>query len=96
MAEKNSINYPPSMSYSINHMWLTVEPDFDSRSIKGEEQLKLTARQDLTEIKLDCATEMKIDSVLFSLADHIDDTANNRIKLQHDPPQNDKLNHQTR
>jgi len=30
-------------------MWLTVEPDFGSRSIKGKEQLKLTARQDLTE-----------------------------------------------
>jgi hypothetical protein len=63
------MNYPPSMPYTIDQMWLTVEPDFESKSIKGEEQLKLTARQTVDKVELDCATEMKIESVSFSFAD---------------------------
>ena len=48
---QNPINYPPSMPYTIDHMWLTIEPDFESKSLKGEEQLKLTARQTIDKVE---------------------------------------------
>jgi aminopeptidase N len=83
-----SFNYPPSMPYIIDQIWLTLNPDFESKTLFGEEQLKLTARQTIDKLELDCATEMKIVSVSLSFADQSNDPM---TKLEFDPPINDKL-----
>jgi aminopeptidase N len=49
------INYPPSLYFNIDHMWLSVEPDFEHRTIKCKQQLKLTTRQETDKIQIDCA-----------------------------------------
>jgi hypothetical protein len=50
-------------------MWLSIEPDFNTKSINCEQQLKITTLQDLEKIELDCAynDKQKIGIVLFSI-----------------------------
>lgn len=56
-------HYPPSLSFKIDHMVLKIKPDLNSRILKDcEQQLRITAEQDLGEIKLDIA-ELDIKEV---------------------------------
>jgi aminopeptidase N len=74
---ENTINYPPSQYFVINHMWLLIEPDFKTKRLQCKQQLKITALQDLEKIELDCAYNNQhkiiIDSLLYSNAASIDD-----------------------
>ena len=51
-------------------MWLSIEPDFNTKQISCEQQLKITTLRDLEKIELDCAynDSQKIDihSVLYT------------------------------
>jgi len=44
MVHTSNINYPQSLPFTIENMWLRIEPDFEGKRITGEEQLKLIAR----------------------------------------------------
>jgi aminopeptidase N len=71
-------------------MWLSIEPDFNTKSINCEQQLKITTLQDLEKIELDCAYNVKqkigIRSLLYS--DAASEKGNNVLSFkQH----NDKL-----
>lgn len=54
--------YAPSLTFTINHMKLTIVPDFDNHAITGSLTLKITALQDTNCIDLDAA-ELQIKSV---------------------------------
>jgi aminopeptidase N len=51
---QNVVNYPPSSYFNIDYMWLSIEPDFNTKRINCKQQLKLTTLQDLEKIELDC------------------------------------------
>ena len=55
-------HYAPSLSFTINHMKLSMEPDFDNHTIIGSQVLKITALQDMDSIELDAA-ELQIKSI---------------------------------
>src|SRR5919198_4802674 len=57
-------HYAPSLSFTINKMRLSVEPDFNSKTISCNQQLELIAIQDIDEIVLDIS-ELQIKSVFF-------------------------------
>src|ERR671930_2036551 len=59
-------HYAPSLLFTINKMRLSVEPDFNSKTISCNQQLELIAIQDIDEIVLDIS-ELQIKSV-FSTA----------------------------
>jgi aminopeptidase N len=75
-------------------MWLSIEPDFASRKIKGKQQLKITVIQDIDKIELDCAAndihKLQIESVFSSDAAASDINNDNRKKLPF-KTQEDKL-----
>ncbi len=48
-------HYPPSLPFTINHMKLAIEPDFDNHTFTGSQILKITAVQDINCIELDAA-----------------------------------------
>ena len=58
--------YPPSLPFTIENIWLRIEPDFSAKKIVGEEQLKLLAKQDISKIELDVGEPVQIKSVIFS------------------------------
>jgi hypothetical protein len=64
------VHYAPSSYFKIEHMWLSIEPDFNTKSINCEQQLKITILQDLEKIELDCAYNDKqkigIRSLIYS------------------------------
>ena len=68
--EEIPANYPPTLFFNIDHMWLSVEPDFNAKTISCEQQLKITSLQDLDKIELDCSYndkhKIKIDSIYYS------------------------------
>jgi aminopeptidase N len=55
-------NYAPSLSFTISHMRLEIEPDFKGRTISCSQELELVAIQDTSEVELDAA-ELQIKSV---------------------------------
>ena len=59
-------HYAPSLLFTISHMRLSVEVDFNSKTISCNQQLELIAIQDIDEIVLD-VSELQIKSV-FSIA----------------------------
>ena len=66
LMDKININYPPSLPFIIEKMWLRIEPDFEAKRIIGEEQLKLLTRQNVTKIELDIGDAIEIKSITFS------------------------------
>jgi hypothetical protein len=61
-------NYPPSLPFTIENMWLRIEPDFAAKKIIGEEQLKLLTKQNISNVQLDIGQGVEIKSVIFLLA----------------------------
>jgi len=57
--------YPPSLPFTIEKLWLRIEPDFSAKKIIGEEQLKVLAKQNISNIDLDIGQRVKIESVIF-------------------------------
>jgi aminopeptidase N len=55
-------HYAPSLAFTITHMRLHIEPDFQERTIACEQVLEITALQDTGSIELD-AEELQIKSV---------------------------------
>ncbi|MEW6604651.1 MAG: M1 family aminopeptidase, partial [Thermoproteota archaeon] len=55
-------HYPPSLSFTITHMRLAIEPDLQERSISCDQKLSITIIQDTDTIQLDAA-ELQIKSV---------------------------------
>jgi hypothetical protein len=55
-------HYAPSLSFTISHMQLSIEPDFKSKTISCEQQLEVIAIQSIDEIILDIC-ELHIKSV---------------------------------
>jgi aminopeptidase N len=61
--EGSILHYPQFLAFKIEHMLLNIRPDLDSKTLKDcEQQLRITALQDLDEIKLDIA-ELDIKEV---------------------------------
>jgi aminopeptidase N len=57
-------HYAPSLLFTISNMRLSIEPDFNSKTISCNQQLELIAIQDIDEIVLDIS-ELQIKSVFF-------------------------------
>src|SRR5919197_4816329 len=55
-------HYPASLSFTITHMRLAIEPDMQERSISCEQKLSITILHDTDTIELDAA-ELKTKSV---------------------------------
>jgi aminopeptidase N len=56
-------HYPPSLSFTITHMQLAVEPNLQDRSISCEQHLEITALHDIDAIELN-AVELHIKTVV--------------------------------
>jgi aminopeptidase N len=87
--EGSTLHYPPFLPFKIDHMLLKIKPDFNSKILKDcEEQLRITAQQDLNEIKLDIA-ELDIKEVVcLSNSHHVystdDKTEEDKIVIRLD------------
>ena len=77
--EGSKTYYSPDISFSIDKMWLKIEPDFPSKTIRGIQQLKIAARQDLTKLEFDSAG-LTIESVFYSSADIVLDQKNSLVE----------------
>lgn len=55
-------HYPPSLSFTITHMRIAIEPDLQERSISCEQKLSIVILHDTDVIELDAA-ELQIKSV---------------------------------
>jgi aminopeptidase N len=76
-------HYAPSLSFTISHMQLSIEPDFKSKTISCEQQLEVIAIQSIDEIILDiCELHIKsVSSVDIDVAIAANDSdSNNHIK----------------
>jgi aminopeptidase N len=82
-------NYAPSLPFTIENMWLRIEPDFVAKKIIGQEQLKLLAKQNISDIQLDIGQGVEIKSVIFSTGADFD-TPYDKKEL-HPQIQNGKL-----
>lgn len=52
----STAHYPKVLSFTIDYMWLTIRPDFGSKTLKDcVQKLRITARKQLNEIQLDMA-----------------------------------------
>jgi aminopeptidase N len=86
----HSTYYSPDIYFVIDKMWLEIEPDFQTKTIEGKQQIKLTTKQDLDKIELDCA-ELDVKSVYLSYAvDIYLDEPQEKRKLEFSQ-QNDKV-----
>jgi aminopeptidase N len=86
----HSTYYSPDIDFVIDKMWLEIEPDFITKTIEGKQQIKLTTKQDLDKIELDCA-ELDVKSVYLSYAvDIYLDGSQEKRQLEFSQ-QNDKL-----
>ena len=73
--EGSTLRYPPFLRFKIDHMLLKIKPDLDLKILKDcEEQLRITAREDLNEIKLDIAELDVKEVVSLSSSYHVDGT----------------------
>ena len=82
--------YPPSLIFTIENLWLRIEPDFVAKKILGEEQLKILAKQKIDRIELDIGESVEIKSVFFSTGADTD-TAYDKRELKQQQIQNGKL-----
>ena len=57
-------HYAPSLLFTISDMRLSVEPDFNSKTISCDQELEIIAIQDIDKIVLDIS-ELQIKSVFF-------------------------------
>ena len=77
ISQQTPVNYPPSLYFNIDYMWLSIEPDFNTKRISCRQQLKITTLQDLEKIELDCAYndkhKLEIDSIFYSDAASVED-----------------------
>src|SRR3712207_8994657 len=48
-------HYAPSLSFTINHMWLEIEPDLQMHTISCKQRLSIVTLQDSDTIELDAA-----------------------------------------
>jgi aminopeptidase N len=55
-------HYPPSLSFTISHMRLAIEPDLQHGSISGDQKLSIVILQDTDNIELDAA-ELQVKSI---------------------------------
>ncbi len=55
-------HYAPSLSFTISHMRLEIEPDLQSRTISCKQRLSIITLQDIDIIELDAA-ELQINLV---------------------------------
>ena len=55
-------HYPPSISFTVTHMRLAIEPDLHEHSISCDQKLMITILQDTDAIELDAA-ELQVKSV---------------------------------
>ena len=55
-------HYSPSLSFTINHMWLEIEPHLQRHMISCEQRLSIVTLQDMDTIELDAA-ELQIKMV---------------------------------
>jgi aminopeptidase N len=62
-------HYAPSLSFTITHMRLEIEPDFQNLKIGGQQSLSIMTLQDIDTIELDAA-ELQVDKI--SAADRLD------------------------
>jgi aminopeptidase N len=62
-------HYAPSLSFTIDHMWLEIEPDLQGRTINCKQRLSIIMLQDTDIIELDAA-ELQIN--LVSAAGRLD------------------------
>ena len=100
--DKNTFNfpgskpqYPPSLSFTIVNMLLTITPDFEAKDLKDcIQELKIIAKQDIQKIELDAA-EMKIHGVsCFLIDDNVTTTDNMKsqeLPCEYNQETNDKL-----
>jgi hypothetical protein len=52
----STAHYPKVLSFTIDYVWLTIRPDFGSKTLKDcVQKLRITARKQLNEIELDMA-----------------------------------------
>ena len=65
----STAHYTPSLSFTINHMRLKIEPDLQRQTISCEQRLSITTLQDTDSIELDAA-ELQIN--LISAVDKLD------------------------
>src|ERR671933_870365 len=72
-------HYAPSLSFTISKMRLSVEPDFNSKTISCNQELEIIAIQDIDEIALDIS-ELHIKSVFLVTYAHAT-TADNNISF---------------
>src|ERR671933_96882 len=72
-------HYAPSLSFTISNMRLSVEPNFGSKTISCNQELKIIAIQDIDEIVLDIS-ELHIKSV-FLVTYAYATTADNNISF---------------
>ena len=63
-------HYPPSLYFNIDYMWLSIEPDFNTKRIACKQQLKITTLQNLEMVELDCSFndthKIEIESIYYS------------------------------
>ncbi len=55
-------HYAPSLSFTITHMRLEIEPDFQNLTIRCQQSLSIIALQDIDTIELDAA-ELQVDKI---------------------------------
>ena len=55
-------HYAPSLSFTINHMWLEIEPDLRMHTISCKQRLSIVTLQDSDTIELDAA-ELQVKMV---------------------------------
>ena len=83
-------HYAPSLLFTISHMQLSIEPDFRSKTISCEQQLKVVAIQDINKIVLD-ASEFQIKSVFYVVASNNNSDKHGSTKELDFRNYNDKL-----
>ena len=59
------VQYSPSIPFIIDKMWLSIKPNFEKKTLTDcIQQLLITAKEDIKEIRLDIA-ELKIHKILL-------------------------------
>ncbi len=86
----HSTYYSPDLYFLIDKMWLEVELDFNTKTIEGKQQIKITTKQDIEHIELDCA-ELNVESVCFSSAVDVYISGSQEKEKLDFHQQNDKL-----
>jgi aminopeptidase N len=81
-------HYAPSLLFTISDMRLSVEPDFNSKTISCDQELEIIAIQDIDKIVLDIS-ELQIKSVFFITYAY--NTTSNNNNNNNTPPNKKRL-----